>query len=169
LEKSTKSARLFFVAEKLLSRDKGGWMKLQSHVAVYLLLKKEDEILLLLRQNTGYRDGNWGLVSGHVEEGEGIIDALIRETKEEVDIDVKRDDLEVVHVMYYNDDRPYVNFFVTCRKYFGEIRNAEPNKCEELRFFRENDLPPNTVEAVKKAVENIRNGKFFSEVVLSCN
>lgn len=144
-------------------------MKLQSHVAVYLLLKKEDEILLLLRQNTGYRDGNWGLVSGHVEEGEGIIDALIRETKEEVDIDVKRDDLEVVHVMYYNDDRPYVNFFVTCRKYFGEIRNAEPNKCEELRFFRENDLPPNTVEAVKKAVENIRNGKFFSEVVLSCN
>jgi hypothetical protein len=35
-----------------------------------------------------------------------------------------------------------------------------------LKFFKENELPPDTVEAVKIALENIKNGKFFSEVVL---
>jgi 8-oxo-dGTP pyrophosphatase MutT (NUDIX family) len=63
-------------------------------MAVYLLLKRDDEILLLLRQNTGYQDGNWSVVAGHVEEGEGIIDALVREAKEEADIDITGNDLE---------------------------------------------------------------------------
>jgi 8-oxo-dGTP pyrophosphatase MutT (NUDIX family) len=135
-------------------------------MAVYLLLKRGDEILLSLRQNTGYRDGNWSVVAGHVEEGEGIIEALIREAEEEAGIVIKHEDQEVAHIMYYYDDRPYVNFFVICEKYSGEIRNAEPHKCGELKFFRENDLPPNTVEAVKIAVENIKNGIFFSEVIL---
>jgi 8-oxo-dGTP pyrophosphatase MutT (NUDIX family) len=141
-------------------------MKLQSNIAVYLLLKRGDEILLSLRQNTGYRDGNWSVVAGHVEEGESIVDAIIRETKEEADIVIKHDDLEVAHVMYYCDDYPYINFFITCERFSGEIRNAEPHKCGGLNFFRENDLPPNTVEAVKTAVENIKNGIFFSEVSL---
>ncbi|MDR2781095.1 MAG: NUDIX domain-containing protein [Holosporaceae bacterium] len=141
-------------------------MRLQSNMAVYLLLKRGDEILLSLRQNTGYRDGNWSVVVGHVEEGEGVIDAIIREAKEEADIDIERDDLTVMHVMYYHDDRPYVNFFVICKKYSEEIRNAEPHKCGGLKFFKENDLPSNTFEAVKIAIENIKNGAFFSEVSL---
>jgi 8-oxo-dGTP pyrophosphatase MutT (NUDIX family) len=142
-------------------------VRLQSRIAVYLLLRKSDEILLSLRQNTGYRDGSWSMVAGHVEEGEGIIDALIREAKEEADIDIKHDDLEVAHVMYYYGDRPYVHFFIICKKYSGEIRNMEPYKCGSLKFFKENNLPPNVVEAVKAAVENIKNGKLFSEVILS--
>jgi 8-oxo-dGTP pyrophosphatase MutT (NUDIX family) len=136
-------------------------------MAVYLLLKRGDEILLLLRQNTGYRDGNWGFVSGHVEKGECIIDAIIRETKEEAGIDVNSDDLEMAHVMYSKTDRPYVNFFFICEKYFGEICNAEPHKCGGLQFFRETELPLNMVEVVKLAIENIRDGVLFSEVDLS--
>jgi hypothetical protein len=50
-----------------------------------------------------------------------------------------------------------VNFFVICEKYSGEICNAEPHKCGGLKFFRESDLPPNIVEAVKTAIENIKN------------
>jgi 8-oxo-dGTP pyrophosphatase MutT (NUDIX family) len=142
-------------------------MKLQSYVAVYLLLKKDDEILLLLRQNTEYRDGNWGLVSGHVEEDEGIIDAIIRETKEEAGIDINRDNLEMVNIVYSKTDRPYVNFFFVCEKYSGEIFNAEPHKCGGLQFFRETELPSNMIEVVKLAIENIRDGVLFSEVDLS--
>jgi 8-oxo-dGTP pyrophosphatase MutT (NUDIX family) len=141
-------------------------MRLQARMAVYLLLRRDDEILLSLRQNTGYRDGNWSVVAGHVEEGEGVVDALIRETKEEADIDIIGDDLEVAHVMYYCDDHPYVNFFAICEKYSGEIRNTEPHKCGGLKFFKIGELPPNTFEAVQIALENIKTGKFFSEVVL---
>jgi 8-oxo-dGTP pyrophosphatase MutT (NUDIX family) len=144
-------------------------MKLRAYVAVFLLLKKNDEFLLLLRQHTVCRDGgNWGLVSGHVEEGEGVIEALIRETKEEADINVNSDDLKIANIITHSKtDRPYVNLFFTCEKYSGEIYNAEPDKCCGMQFFKETELPPNIVEVVKLAIENIRNGVFFSEVVLS--
>lgn len=145
-------------------------MRFRACAAVCLVLKRENEILISLRQNTGYRDGEWGLVSGHVEEGEGIIDAIIRETKEEADIEVERNDLKVVHVIYsrdVRDDFSYINFFVTCEKYSGEIRNAEPYKCGGLRFCKYNKLPINTVDMVKIALKNIEKGILFTEINLT--
>lgn len=38
--------------------------------AVYLLLIKENQILLLKRANTGYEDGNYSLVAGHIDGNE---------------------------------------------------------------------------------------------------
>lgn len=40
--------------------------------AVYLLLIKENQILLLKRANTGYEDGKYSLVAGHMD-GIGMI------------------------------------------------------------------------------------------------
>ena len=39
-------------------------------VSSYLILRDKEKVLLSLRGNTGYKDGYWGLVSGHVEKGE---------------------------------------------------------------------------------------------------
>lgn len=47
------------------------------------------EILLALRKNTGYRDGKYELPGGHVEEGEDLMQAMVREAKEELMIEVK--------------------------------------------------------------------------------
>ncbi|MDR2107112.1 MAG: NUDIX domain-containing protein [Holosporaceae bacterium] len=140
-------------------------MKSETRTGVYLLLKTDDEILLMLRQNTGYGDGSWGTVSGHVEEGEGIIDALLRETKEEIAVEICRDDLKLAHVMYYYDDYPSVCFFFVCKKYSGKICNAEPHKCGGVKFFKENELPSNLFKPLKTAFDNIRKGEFFSEMI----
>lgn len=48
-------------------------------VNVYLILQKGDHVLLHLRKNTGYGDGYYGLISGHVEDHESadyILDVL---------------------------------------------------------------------------------------------
>lgn len=43
--------------------------RITASVNVYLILQKGDQILLQLRQNTGYLDHHWSLAAGHVEQG----------------------------------------------------------------------------------------------------
>ena len=60
--------------------------------ASYVYLLREGaagtEVLLQLRQNTGYMDGRWAAAAaGHVERGETAYDAARREALEEVGVD----------------------------------------------------------------------------------
>lgn len=68
--------------------------------ASYLILMKDNKILLQRRFNTDYKDGEYGIPSGHVEKNESFTKALIREMKEEIGIILKPKDLKVVHVMH---------------------------------------------------------------------
>ncbi len=44
--------------------------------AAYVIFRRGDEVLLQLRQNTGYRDGYWATAAaGHVEEDESVFAA----------------------------------------------------------------------------------------------
>lgn len=66
--------------------------------AIFLFLIKEYKIFMMKRQNAGYEDGNWGLMSGHIEPNELLAGAVRREAKEEIGIDVETEDLKLVHV-----------------------------------------------------------------------
>ena len=70
-------------------------------VAVHLLLVKNDRVLLLRRYNTGYEDGNYSVVAGHIEGGEDLKTAMIREAREEAGIEILRSKLEVVGVIHF--------------------------------------------------------------------
>ena len=58
----------------------------QNIPAAYLVLIKEKKILLLRRFNTGYEDGNYSFIAGHVEKSESFTACIIREAKEEANI-----------------------------------------------------------------------------------
>ena len=58
------------------------------------------EVLLHLRRGTGYRDGHWALVAGHVEAGESVVDAAAREAREEVGVEVATADLVPLTAMH---------------------------------------------------------------------
>lgn len=131
-------------------------------VAAQLLLKKDNKILLLLRQNTGHRDGEYGLVAGHVEAGERVKDCIIREAAEEAGIVLLPQDVRCVHT-FYRTFREYVNFFFVAEKWQGEIQNMEPEKCAELTWFDIDNLPDNFIPYLKDVVELYKKGEFFSE------
>lgn len=132
--------------------------------ASYLFLIEDNKILLQRRYQTGFEDGNYGVPAGHLDGGETAKEGCVREIKEEIGIDLKVEDLEVVHVMHRkasNDER--IDFFMTTRAYRGEITNCEPNKCDDLSWFALDALPENVVDYVKVAIEHYKNGASYSE------
>lgn len=130
----------------------------------YLFLIKDGSILLQRRFQTGFQDGNYGVPAGHLDGGETARQGGVREIREEIGIEIKPDDMTVVHVMHRkatNDER--IDFFMTASVYTGEITNGEPHKCDDLQFFPLDDLPENMVDYVKVAIENYQKGISYSE------
>lgn len=132
-------------------------------VNVYLVLRKGEEVLLHLRKNTGYCDGYYGLVAGHVEDGEQATTAMIREAYEEAGIQIELSSLKAVHVMHRQTNRFNMDLFFECCEWAGDITNREPEKCASLTFFPLTELPSNTIDYIKDALEDIANNNFYSE------
>jgi 8-oxo-dGTP diphosphatase len=135
--------------------------------AAYLVLIDEGKILLLRRYNTGYQDGNYSMIAGHVDQGETFISAIIREAKEEAGIVLDKQDLKVIHVMHRKSLLPEtderVDVFISAEKWEGDIINKEHHKCDDLSWFELDNIPDNSVPYLKHVVKQIRNNEFYSE------
>lgn len=131
--------------------------------AVHLILIENQKILLQRRYHTGYEDGNYSVVAGHIDGNESVIKAMQREALEEAGIKIKEEDLEIVHVMHRKTpDRESIDYFLTCKKYEGKITIMEKNKCDELKFYQLDELPNNIIPYVRKGIEHFLNHKPFS-------
>lgn len=132
-------------------------------VCADLLIKKRIKdktyILLMKRQNTGSDDGYYELPGGHLEEKEDIFDAMIREAKEELLVNLKRKDLKLIHILHhYNGER--INFIFETDKDLN-VKIGEPEKCSELLWVNINRLPKNTTFKVKRIIKNIKNNNLY--------
>lgn len=141
----------------------------QCNLVTDIMLTRENElngdleVLLALRKNTGYHDGEYELPGGHVDAGEDIIQAMIREAKEELLIEIEEKDLKIAHIIHhYSKDR--INFILTTDSYKGIPQIGEPDQCENLEWFSINKLPSNTMPKVRIILENINNGIFYSKL-----
>ena len=133
-------------------------------VTVHMLFIREDQILLARRFNTGYRDGEFSVPAGHLDGNETVVAAGIREAKEEIGITFETDDITFSSVMHRIEGDERVDFFVQVHKWSGEIVNAEPDKCDDLRWVNMNELPDNIIPYVRRAIENQLNGTPFDEL-----
>jgi 8-oxo-dGTP diphosphatase len=120
-----------------------------------------DEVLLQLRQNTGYMDGFWAAAAaGHVERGETAYDAAHREAREEIGVELG--DLTFVTAMQRTqhaepiDER--IDFFFTCRAWTGEPRIVEPAKCAAMDWFALDALPDPVVPHELFVLERLGTG-----------
>jgi len=134
--------------------------------AVFLVLRKDDQILLQRRANTGWHDGEYTVVSGHINGRESFTTALCREAKEEAGITIDASDVRCVHIMNRHDPidyREYVDMYFEVSKWQGTVINAEPDKCDDLRWFAIDALPENMVTAAREALHLYSKGVTYSE------
>lgn len=137
--------------------------------ACYLVLFKDGRTLLSRRANTGYEDGNYSLVAGHLDGQETFRQAMVREAKEEAGIILNSSDLKVAHVMHrfavpnVPALRERIDVFLKADEWEGEPQNMEPHKCDDLRWFSLGNLPKNVIPCIGQALECIKNNIFYSE------
>jgi 8-oxo-dGTP diphosphatase len=135
-------------------------------VAVHLLLLRGEEVLLLRRANTGYEDGNYSVIAGHLDGNETASQAMVREVAEEAGIVVRSADLRFAHIMHRKeaaeaDER--IDLFFAATRWRGEPKIGEPEKCSELRWAALDALPANMVPYVRLALDQVRQNRHFSE------
>lgn len=138
--------------------------------ASYLFLEKDGKFLVARRYNTGYQDGNYQVPAGHVDRGELPSETLIREAHEEIGIILKPSDVELVHISYrpkHDDTDNRVDFFFRAKKWKGEVKNMEPNKCDDLKWVTFDELPENMAPHVREAFECMKKGIFYKELGIS--
>ncbi|MET7770282.1 NUDIX domain-containing protein [Nocardia sp. NPDC005366] len=129
---------------------------------VHLVLRRGDQVLYGQRQNTGFEDGAWHLPSGHLEAGESVVAALIREAEEEIGVVIEPEDVRFSHVMHNSSSGGRVAFFFTVTDWQGEPTNREPEKCGALDWFAVDALPDNMIEYCRVAMEHIGEESSFS-------
>ncbi len=135
--------------------------------AAYLCLFREQDgrkqILLSRRQNTGYMDGKYDMVvSGHVESGESLEKALVREAKEEVGIEISEDDLEFL-MLFDESSTGYHKAFFRAKRYSGEPRIMEPEKCAEHLWTDIDNLPADMIPHLPAVIKNIELGITYDD------
>lgn len=132
-------------------------------VCPYPFVVKGETILLARRKNTGYMPGMYSLPAGHEEENERLLDCMAREVAEETGITFASTDAALVHVMHRHEEDVRLDLFFLLKKWNGEPRIREPEKCDDMRFFPLNDLPEHTVPYIKAAILYWKSGMLYSE------
>ena len=112
--------------------------------AAAIIVNSEGKILLQSRAD----NDRWGLPGGCQELGERFEETIIREVKEETNLDVNEEDLELIAVVsgnsrrneYPNGDVVINNTVLYCIKnYNGTLKWNTESK--DMKFFDLNDLP----------------------------
>lgn len=107
--------------------------------------------------------GLYSLPAGHIDGNETLRAAAVREGKEEAGADLKGEDLELRVVMHRLINREYLDFLFVAKKWEGELKNMEPEKCDDLSWFPLDDIPEKTIPYVKEVIRCYREGILYSE------
>lgn len=132
-------------------------------MASYVIVRRKGKVAFLMRSNTPWGNGYYGLPSGKVEVNDGAIATAVKEAKEEINITVNANDLKFVHCMHRHEETNWVDIFFEANAYTGEIINAESEKHSEVAWLDPKNMPDNVLEYVRIAMTNIENGELYSE------
>ena len=128
-----------------------------------LILNDKNEVLLMKRGKKSKNEaGFWNKPGGTVEFGETVENAVKRETKEELGIDVEPIKfINFTNHIIKSENQHWVSLNYLVKIVKGEPRNMEPEKTDEIKWFSFDNLPENmtqtTREPIQEYIKSLKN------------
>lgn len=138
-------------------------MKLSVQRIAAVVLVRGDEVLLTKRAADAKWAANlWQIPGGVVEYDESVIEGAIRETEEEMGVKVAADDLSFLGVVNYDTTAVGAadTFCFMTTRWIGEPYIAEPHKCQEMKWFKLDALPADSIPHVLNLLADINHANF---------
>lgn len=137
------------------------------HIVGVHLQDEHGRILLGLRHpNSAFAPDTWHFLAGRCER-EAAIACLVREAKEEAGLIIAPEDVELVHTVRHVDSptaRPRIGLVFQARSWTGDPEVLEPDRCAEWRWWKPQDLPAAVVPYTRRAIDEILQGRPYSEI-----
>ncbi len=127
-----------------------------------LILKNGKTLLMKRSKNSKNEAGWWSKPGGAVDFNEKAIDAMKREIKEELDIEIN-----IWGYLPHTDhiikkDRQHwvaINYLANIKS--GTLKIIEPHKCDEIKWFSMKKLPKKITQTTKEPIKNYLIEKFI--------
>ena len=132
------------VEDRWVAYEKGLWRRTVS----CWIMNEKGEVLLQKRAGNKRRNpGKWAKTGGQVDTGETVEEAIFREVKEEIGIEIPKEQIKVVDVHKSNDkNRRFAYNFIFVVNYKIEDYVLQREEVEEDRYF--------TIEEMENARAN---------------
>ena len=114
-------------------------------VASIAIIDANDQILIAKRPNKKHLSGFWEFPGGKVEKGENPENALVREVKEELNIDIDNKCIAPLTFSEFNYEKFHLLLLLyVCRRWEGEPMSMEKNEIKwvKVNTLRQYKMPP---------------------------
>ncbi|MFI5672019.1 NUDIX domain-containing protein [Streptomyces sp. NPDC051704] len=135
-------------------------------VDVHLILRRKGdrgpEVLLTRRAGPVYASGLWHLPSGHLDPGEDMVAAIIRETLEETGVHIETEDVTAAVTVHHRPptgSRSRIGVFFEVRRWSGRPRIMEPDRCDGMGWYPLDALPDPMVAYCRAGMDAYRAGQ----------
>lgn len=129
-----------------------------------IIVNKQGKVLIGKRQ--GSHAPYYSIPGGHLELGETFEAGAIREVKEETDLDAKNPTVIAVTnnlETFRNEGLHYISIILLVKEFSGELKNMEPNKCQEWLWVDPTNLPMPHFDASRRGIACYLESKFYKK------
>ncbi len=128
-------------------------------VATGVLIFRDGKILFGKRKGDGRTDGMYGIPGGHIENGEGFVEAATREIAEEVGVTIAN--VSFVGIVNVREYLPvhYIMIILRADWVAGEAQMLEPDKCDQWIWRSPDELPSPMTPGTERGIRGFLEGK----------
>ncbi len=135
-------------------------------IGVGVVIINNDGYVLVGRRKGSFAQ-KYSIPGGSIDKGETFETTAIREIKEETNLDILNPKVIAVTnnlETYKEEGKHYISIVLLVKEYSGQLKNKEPEKCENWEWVDPNNLPLPHFDASRLAIECYLKNSFYEGI-----